>query len=85
MKGSQEKFQHPSQAKPSLSLRLFLAVHGVHGESGEADGDVFGAVGSGRGILDPFAFVDEAIDKGALAPFSITACPHGEYCIAANS
>ena len=42
-----------------------VAVDGIHGEGGEADGDVFGAAFKGSGVADPLAGVgDDGLSGG---------------------
>jgi len=44
---------------------LFVAVDGIHGEGGKADGDVFGAAFLGSGVADPLAGVgDDGLSGG---------------------
>src|SRR5580698_6467352 len=40
-----------------MSRSLLIAVHGVHGKGGEADGDILGALGVRCGVLHPLTGV----------------------------
>src|SRR5215472_15722741 len=68
----------PARRKTQRAKRtgggLLITVHRVHGECRQADGDVLGAIGFGRGVLDPFASMRDYSLSRADIEFSGFGC-----------